>query len=46
VRLPGERALALKRRALAEGVRLYPGGVTALRPWAEKLGVAMPRGSR
>jgi LDH2 family malate/lactate/ureidoglycolate dehydrogenase len=46
VRLPGERALALKRRALAEGVRLHPGIMSALRPWAEKLGVAIPRGSR
>jgi LDH2 family malate/lactate/ureidoglycolate dehydrogenase len=43
VRLPGERGLALKRRALAEGVRLYPGIMSALQPWAEKLGVAPPR---
>jgi LDH2 family malate/lactate/ureidoglycolate dehydrogenase len=42
VRLPGERGLALKRQASAEGVRLYPGIITALQPWAEKLGVAPP----
>ena len=46
VRLPGERALALKRRALAEGVRRYPGIMSALQPWAERLGVALPRGRR
>lgn len=42
VRLPGERALARKRRALAEGVRLYPGIADALRPVAEKFGVPFP----
>ena len=46
VRLPGERGLALKRRALAEGVRLYPGIMSALQPWAEKLGVALPGARR
>jgi LDH2 family malate/lactate/ureidoglycolate dehydrogenase len=45
VRLPGEQGLARKRRALAEGVQLYPGIMDALRPWAEKLGVAAPRAS-
>jgi LDH2 family malate/lactate/ureidoglycolate dehydrogenase len=43
VRLPGERALVLKRHALAEGVRLYPGIMDALASWAEKLGIALPR---
>src|SRR5205085_8101364 len=43
VRLPGERALGLKRRALSEGVELYPGIAEKLVPWAEKLGVSMPR---
>ncbi len=43
VRLPGERALALKRRALADGVRLYPGIMSALQPWAARLSVALPR---
>jgi LDH2 family malate/lactate/ureidoglycolate dehydrogenase len=43
VRLPGEQALASKRRALAEGVGLYPGIMEALRVWGERLGVALPR---
>ncbi len=42
VRLPGQRALELRRRALAEGVRLYPGIMDGLRDWAEKLGVPLP----
>lgn len=43
VRLPGEAALARKRRALAEGVALYPGVMPALEPWAKRLGVEPPR---
>ena len=39
VRLPGEAALARRRRALAEGVALYPGIMPGLEPWARKLGV-------
>jgi LDH2 family malate/lactate/ureidoglycolate dehydrogenase len=46
VRLPGERALALKRHALANGVRLYPGIMTALKSWARKLGVRIPEPMR
>jgi LDH2 family malate/lactate/ureidoglycolate dehydrogenase len=42
VRLPGQRGLERKRRALAEGVPLYPGIVDGLRPHAERLGVTMP----
>ena len=42
VRLPGERGLALRARQMAEGVRLYPSIAPALRPWAERLGLAMP----
>lgn len=42
VRVPGERALAHKRRALAEGVALYPGIMAALAPYAQKLGVKPP----
>jgi LDH2 family malate/lactate/ureidoglycolate dehydrogenase len=42
VRLPGQRAMVLKRAALAEGVPLYPGILPALTPWAEKLKVAVP----
>jgi hypothetical protein len=40
--MPCACGLALKRQALAEGVRLYPGIIAALQPWAEKLGVAPP----
>ena len=43
VRLPGQRAMALKREALANGVPLYPGIMPALQPWAEKLNVALPK---
>jgi LDH2 family malate/lactate/ureidoglycolate dehydrogenase len=46
VRLPGEAALARKRRALAEGVALYPGVMPALEPWARRLGVEPPRQTR
>jgi LDH2 family malate/lactate/ureidoglycolate dehydrogenase len=42
VRLPGERGLERKRRALAEGVALYPGILTALAPHGERLGVPPP----
>jgi len=41
VRLPGERGLARKRRALAEGLQLYPGILETLEPFAAKFGVAM-----
>jgi L-lactate dehydrogenase len=43
VRLPGERGLRSRERQLAEGVELYPSIMPALRPWAEKLGVAPPQ---
>jgi LDH2 family malate/lactate/ureidoglycolate dehydrogenase len=42
VRLPGERGLALKRRALAEGVALHPGTLEALAPAAARFGVEVP----
>jgi LDH2 family malate/lactate/ureidoglycolate dehydrogenase len=42
VRLPGSAGLARKRRALAEGVPLYPGIMTRLRPHAERLGISLP----
>jgi LDH2 family malate/lactate/ureidoglycolate dehydrogenase len=42
VRLPGERGLERKRRSLADGVELYPGIMSALAPYAEKLRVAIP----
>jgi LDH2 family malate/lactate/ureidoglycolate dehydrogenase len=43
VRLPGERGLAGKRAALAQGLRLYPGIIDSLTPWAHKLGVRSPQ---
>jgi LDH2 family malate/lactate/ureidoglycolate dehydrogenase len=42
VRLPGPFGLERKRRALTEGVALYPGIPRALDPWATKLGVTRP----
>ncbi len=43
VRLPGQRGLERKRRALAEGVALYSGVMTALQAHAERLGVTPPK---
>jgi L-lactate dehydrogenase len=40
--VPGENALTRRRDAEARGVVPYPGVIDALRPVAEKLGVAMP----
>lgn len=45
VRMPGDRALALRRQQLAEGVALYPSIIPDLRPWAEKFALAVPLGS-
>lgn len=42
VRLPGERALQRSAEQRHGGVALHPDIMPALRPWAEKLGVAMP----
>ena len=42
VRLPGEAALARRRRQLRDGVTLYKGTMPALAPWAERLGVRLP----
>ena len=42
VRLPGERALARKREALANGLVLHPGIMQGLMPHAERLGVSPP----
>lgn len=44
VRLPGEKGLANRRLAYETGVRLYPGIIEKLRPWAEKLDVPLPVG--
>jgi LDH2 family malate/lactate/ureidoglycolate dehydrogenase len=42
VRLPGERALALRRAGLAEGLALYPGIMAGLEAWAQKLKLGLP----
>ncbi len=42
VRLPGQRALALRRRQLAEGLDLHESIMPALAPWSEKFGLAPP----
>jgi len=42
VRLPGERGLALKRQAGAEGVPLHPTILPSMAPWAERYGVTLP----
>jgi L-lactate dehydrogenase len=43
VRVPGENAMARRRAALGGGVEMYPGVIDALKPFAERLGVALPR---
>jgi LDH2 family malate/lactate/ureidoglycolate dehydrogenase len=45
VRLPGERAQKLMRDQRAHGISLYPAIMPMLVPWAEKLGVAVPKQS-
>jgi L-lactate dehydrogenase len=42
VRLPGERALALKARQIKEGVILDEGIMPALLSWADRFGIAPP----
>jgi LDH2 family malate/lactate/ureidoglycolate dehydrogenase len=42
VRLPGEKGFALAAEQREQGIALYPGVFDALKPWAEKLKVAMP----
>ena len=41
VRLPGEKGLRRRAEQLANGVELHPGILSALVPWAEKLGVPL-----
>ena len=43
VRLPGEAGMARLREHRAQGIALYPTIMPTLVPWAEKLGVAVPR---
>ncbi len=40
VRLPGEAGLRRRTEQLARGVELYEGVMAALKPWAERFGVA------
>jgi len=42
VRLPGDEALRRRERQLRDGVTLHAGTLPALRPWAERFGVAIP----
>jgi LDH2 family malate/lactate/ureidoglycolate dehydrogenase len=42
VRVPGDRALAMRRKQLQYGVQLHAEILPALAPWAQKLGVALP----
>lgn len=42
VRLPGERALAYRRRALADGLEIDARVMTSLAKWGQKLGVCVP----
>lgn len=42
VRLPGQRGLEVKRRALSTGVELYPGILDSLAPFAKRSGVSVP----
>ena len=43
VRVPGEQAMSRYRTAVAHGVEMYPGIIDALKPFAEKYGVDLPR---
>jgi LDH2 family malate/lactate/ureidoglycolate dehydrogenase len=42
VRLPGENGLRRREAQLRDGIELHPDVVPALRPWATKLGIALP----
>jgi LDH2 family malate/lactate/ureidoglycolate dehydrogenase len=42
VRLPGERALALREQQLSTGIRLYPGIISGLKEWSQRYGVSLP----
>ena len=42
VRLPGNRALALRRKQLRRGITLYPGIMPGLTSWSQKLDVVAP----
>jgi L-lactate dehydrogenase len=42
VRLPGENGLRRREVQLRDGIELHPDIAPALRPWAERLGIALP----
>ena len=42
VRLPGDGGLARRKKALEDGVELFPGIAQSLNDWAEKLNVTPP----
>jgi LDH2 family malate/lactate/ureidoglycolate dehydrogenase len=42
VRVPGKRAWLKRQSQLEAGVELYPSIMDDIKPWAEKLGVALP----
>ncbi|MCB0632965.1 MAG: Ldh family oxidoreductase, partial [Lewinella sp.] len=44
VRMPGQRALALRAQQMKAGVKLYSTIMPALAPFADKYGIAMPEG--
>ena len=43
VRLPGEGALARRRRQIREGIQLHENIIPALTPWAERFGISLPQ---
>ncbi len=43
VRVPGDNGLKRKAAQLRDGVKLHRGIMPQLRPWADKLGVALPQ---
>ena len=43
VRLPGEKALSLRKKQLESGLKLHPSIMPSLGPWSRELGVALPR---
>ena len=43
VRMPGERSHSARQDALHNGITLHPQTLPAIAPWAEKMGVQMPK---
>ncbi|AMX01922.1 Ldh family oxidoreductase [Microbulbifer thermotolerans] len=43
VRVPGQRAWAMRDKQLREGVMLYPSIMEDLQPWADRYGVPVPK---